>query len=94
MSYYTLQANELKNRLRRLVEDAHPTWLTWHQMDLLLPEVRTALLALKAERDTLMSIHHPEGPALAALVADVIHLHNRGTLALDMGAKHPIVPLG
>jgi hypothetical protein len=75
VSYYTLQANELKNRLRRLVEDAHPTWLTWHQMDLLLPEVRTALPALKSERD-------------------VIRLHNRGTLALDMGAKHPIVPLG
>jgi hypothetical protein len=91
MSYHLLQIKELQQRLRALVEDEHPTWLTWHLLDGLLPRVRLALASLTVERNTLLAIGHPEGPELQARIADVIRLHNLGTVALDMGEKHPAI---
>jgi hypothetical protein len=73
----------------RHVDDPAPTWLTWHELDLLLPQVHRALPSLRSEAQTQLAIGAPAGAELAGLIEEIAQLYGEAVVALAMGDKHP-----
>jgi hypothetical protein len=91
MSYHLLQATEFRNRLVRHVDDPAPTWLTFHELDLLLSHVYRAMPSLRSEAQLQLAIGSADGTELAALIEEIARLYGAAVVALAMGDKHPAV---